>query len=94
MPKYFVKFDNGTACKNKAQEAVYAYVRELDGVLLSDQTAKNDFHKKIKEQIERINRAHLRCGNINISSWQAEGENISFGGGICFLRIYIVKKYL
>ena len=92
MSKFYVKFDNGSACKNKAQEAVYSYVRGLDGTLLSDQNTKQDFIKEIKVQIDLINREFRRCGDVGISTWKMEGENVSFGGGICCLRIYTVKK--
>lgn len=92
MSKYFVKYDSGTKCKNTADKEAETYARSLDGILLNSVSAKTDFIKEVRHQIELINLRNRRCKDVRFSTWNGEGTNIGISEGICYLRIYKVNK--
>ncbi|NDV83414.1 hypothetical protein [Bacteroides sp. 51] len=92
MGKYYVKYETGSKCKNSAEVAANNFVETLDGILLSDILAKEIFIKDVKAEIDKINLQNRRCRDVRFSTWNGEGVNISVGEGICYLRIYKVKK--
>ena len=94
MAKYFVKFENGTKCKNSAEERVDEQFRALDGTLLPDLASKNNFIEEVRQMIDKTSRQFRRCKPVRFSHWNMdldETTHISAGGVICYLRIYIVK---
>ena len=94
MTKYFVKFENGNKCKNNAEIRVEEQMKALDGTLLPDETSKKNFINTVRKMIDDTSMQFRRCKPVQFSHWNMdldEATHISIGGGICYLRIYIVR---
>ena len=93
MSKYYIKFDNSNNAKNKAEEETKEYAACLDGILIPNEQLKDKFLIDMQARIDKINQEYKRCRDVKVSIWISdETQHVSLADGICYIRIYKVKK--
>jgi len=93
MKKYFADCAYQNQAKNKAEEAVQKYARELDGTLIHGDENLKVFVQNFKNSVDYINGISHRCRKIETSyeHYENSGHWIS-ARDVARINFYEVKQ--
>lgn len=72
--KHFARITQSYASKNKAHEAIWKFIKDMDHVLLNSTKDRDDFICEIKRNVDKINRDFRRCADLNVTTYSNNRE--------------------